>query len=146
VSRPAPVSVDRRGVDAALGDVLTGLRTATGIRPGEAVGRTAKALADASAEFVAAGAGLAPAPAGVPESAAAPAAIRLAQLGRLFRQAADCMTRQSRKATPEAKACLPPLRRANANDSRLAHELINVSAYGSMSPKTFESRLVKALK
>jgi hypothetical protein len=138
--------VDRAGVDSVLGDVLSGLRAATSVPRGATVAGAAAAIQRAADDFAAAGQALIPIPAGVPAGAAAPVSQRVLQLSGLFHDAAACLERQSRAQAPDTRRCLPPLRRANAKDNKLAHELISLAVYGSRSPKTFESKLVHALK
>jgi hypothetical protein len=146
-SSPASAgAVDRAGVDQVLADVIRGLRTATAISSGTSLGGVAQSLAQASTALGAAAQGLNATPAGVPQTLAVPIAVRLDRLSRLLHASSSCLIRHEASGGAGVRACLPPLRRAEAKDAALAHQLISLSAYGSQSPKVFEGRLVQALR
>jgi hypothetical protein len=137
--------VDRAGVTTILNEVLSGLRAATSVSDKTPLGDVAQSLLHASTSLAEAGQALNATPAGVPQTIAVPIAIRLDRLGRLLHRASTCLTAQAGHAHPDPAPCLPPLRRAEANDAALAHQLISLAAYGEVSPKLFESHLVQAL-
>jgi hypothetical protein len=136
--------VDRGAVDAVLANVVRGLRTATSISAKTSSGAVAQSLEVASEALGAAGQELTATPAGVPQTLAVPIALRLNRLSRLLHRSARCLAVRA-AAGAGVRACVPPLRRAEAKDAALAHQLISLSAYGSQSPKVFEQRLVLAL-
>jgi hypothetical protein len=141
-----PDSVDRAGVEVILVDVLRGLHSATSISRGASLDTIAGSLQQASQSLGAAAQGLDATPAGVPQTLAVPIAVRLNRLSGLLHSSASCLSRHAREGGTGTRACLPPLRRAEAKDAALAHQLISLAAYGSQSPKLFESRLVQALQ
>jgi hypothetical protein len=125
--------------------VLAGLTVVTSISAHSSIAHDAAALATASQDFATAGQGAGQLGSGVPASVSSPVASRLAALDQLFGTAARCLKRQAGVKVPDTRKCVPPLRRANANDAQLSRELISLAVYSSQSPKTFESQLVKAL-
>jgi hypothetical protein len=148
VSPPGPAESSATGegaVDAVLTEVLAGLRAATSIAPGSDLGDDAAALRDASTRLLTASAA-------VVRLAAPPKVLvfrlrrGLHTVGDLLGRAGECLKTQSGAATPDQTKCLPPLRRAEHKDAAIAHDLISLSAYGSVSPKTFERQLVAALR
>jgi hypothetical protein len=137
--------VNRRLVDSVLQRVVAGLTVVTSIPAHSSIAHDAGALATASQDFATASQGAGQLGAGVPGSVSSPVVSRLASLGQLFGTAARCLQHQASAKVPDTRKCVPPLRRANANDAELSRELISLAVYSSQSPKTFEAQLVKAL-
>jgi hypothetical protein len=128
-----------------LTQVLGGLTVVTAIPAGASVAHDAGVLQTASQDFSAAHQGVSQLGAGVPSSVSSPVASRLVQLSELFEAASVCLQGQAHVKVPHTRKCLPPLRKANANDAQLSRELISFAVYSSLSPTTFEGQLVKAL-
>jgi hypothetical protein len=151
-SAPAPTPtnphprIDRAAVSAALSGVLTGLRAATSISATDGISRDAAMLQHASDDLDAAGNALNPSPTGVPEAVSLPVSTGLLRISGLLHTSATCLAGQAHAASPATKPCLPPLRQANAKTGSLAHALVSLAAFGTQSPKSFESDLVNALQ
>jgi hypothetical protein len=147
-SSPTPTGttgIDRAAVGTALGDVLTGLTTVQGITRQTSINDAAGALQDASAGLKTAADTLTAGPQGVPSAVSEPVATGLARASALLGQAATCLTDEVATKHPDTTKCVPPLRQAEVKNAALARALITLSAYGTESPKTFESDLVAAL-
>ena len=148
-SSPTPTNphpdIDRAAVAAALNGVLAGLRTATSVSAKDGISRDAALLQHASDDLDTAGNALNPSPRGVPAAISLPVSTGLLRISGLLHASATCLSRQAHAAAPSTKPCLTPLRQANAKTGALAHALVSLSAFGSQSPKSFESDLVNAL-
>jgi hypothetical protein len=133
-------------VAAALRGVLTGLRTATSVSAQDGISRDAAMLQHASGDLDAAGNALNPTPTGVPAAISLPVSTGLLRISGLLHASASCLSRQAGAAAPSTEPCLKPLRQANANTGSLSHALVSLAAFGTQSPKAFESDLVNALQ
>jgi hypothetical protein len=141
----ASVRIDESAVDAALAHVLSGLRTATSISASSSIISAARALHAAAADLQGGADGLNPPPAGVPSAKSLSVSTGLLHIAGLLKQSGDCLAVQARAKTPSTARCLPPLRRAEHQDAKIARGLISIAVYGSTSPKAFERKLVAAL-
>lgn len=140
---PTAGAVDRAAVDAVLDDVVRGLHAATALPAHAPLSQVQQALQSAASSLGGAGQSLDATPAGVPQTLAVPIAAKLDRLSHLLDRAASCLAQTSSDAVAK---CLPPLRRAEASDAALAHQLVSLAAYSSQSPSVFEHRLVRALQ
>jgi hypothetical protein len=121
------------------------LRTVTSISHQPGFARAAAALQRASGQLDAAGNALNPSPTGVPAAVSLPVSTAVLRIAGLFHVSATCLSRQEQAASPSTKPCVAPLRQANARTGTLAHALVSLAAFGTESPKRFESDLVNAL-
>jgi hypothetical protein len=149
-SSPAPSAtsshVDRAAIESVLDHVVSGLHAATSISGAGGVSDDAAALNGAAKELDSAGQALNPAPAGVPSTTALTVSTGLLRISGLLGNSARCLTAQAQTKQPSTTPCLPPLRKAEKQDASLARGLISLAAYGTRSPKSFEAKLVAALR
>jgi hypothetical protein len=138
-------TADPAAVDQVLHKVLQGLTTATSISPTSDLGDDGTALQTAATELEDAANAVAHL-VKVPLTLTGPLHVGLHRVSQLLERSGSCLTTQSAATKPDAGECLPPLRQAEAKDAALAHKLISLSVYGTLSPKKFERDLVAALR